>query len=97
MPLHDRQCAIIGGDLAISYRDGGSAARCLFGSGGQVPPCHGLTDGINPVIGSAKDSLLVIGKAGCINHINIAATNEFQNELHKPCGKFIASTGKRVV
>ena len=73
---------------AATYRyhiwAGGSAARCLFGSGGQVAPCHGLTDGINPVIGGAKDSLLVIGKAGCINHINIGAANEFQNELHEP-------------
>ena len=84
MPPHDRRCALIGSNMPLSYRAGGSAARCLFGSGGQVAPCHGLTNGINPVIGSAKNTLFVIGEAGCVNHINIGAANKFQDKLHEP-------------
>ena len=83
--------------MALTYRAGGRAARCLFGSGGQVAPCHGLTDGINLAIGGAKDPLLIIGKAGCVNHINIGTTNEPQDEPHELCGKFIISTSTRVV
>ena len=70
--------------MAVSYRAGGSAAICLFGSGGKVAPCHGLTNGINAVIGSAKNTLLVIGESGCVNHIDIGASNEFQDKLHEP-------------
>ena len=97
MPLHYRRCALIGRSMGLTYLAGNVAARCLFGSRGQVAPCHGLTDGINSIIGGAKDPLLIIGKAGCINHINIGATDEFQDEPHEPGGEFIISASKRVV
>ena len=83
--------------MGLTYLAGNDAARCLLGSGGQVAPYNGLTDGINSNIGGAKDSLLIIGKAGCVNHVNIGATDEFQDEPHEPCGKFIISASKRVV
>ena len=70
--------------MGLAYLASDSAARYLFGSGGQVAPCHGLTNGINPVIGSAKNTLFVIGEAGCVNHINVGAANEFQDKLHEP-------------
>jgi hypothetical protein len=62
--------------MGLTYLAGGRAARCLLGSGGQVAPCHGLTDGINLAIGGAKDPLFIICKASCVNYINIGATNE---------------------
>ena len=83
--------------MALTYLAGGRAPGFLFGSGGQVAPCYGLTDGIYLVIGGAKDLLLIICKAGCVHHINVGATDEFQDESHEPRGKFIISTSKRVV
>ena len=97
MPLHYRRCVLIGRRMRLTYLGGGRAARRLFGSGRQVAPCQGLTDGINLVIGDTKDLLLTLCKAGCVNHINVGATNELQDEPHEPCGKFIISASKCVV